>query len=212
MEQKLWFLIGGVVLAAIVIAAVAFFGTGGTFPGRGTGPGGPGYGYGTGPGSGTGAYAVVPAGDTGTPLSVNETNDILSMREEEQMAYDLYTRWGANYSLPVFANIARSETTHISRVQALIDRYGLGSYRIGNASAGYTDVRIQKLYDTLGPVGDASLQNALESGLVVEDQDIEDLDRVIADTTRTDLLYVWQELRAGSLNHRQAFLRSLGRY
>ncbi|MFA5331049.1 MAG: DUF2202 domain-containing protein [Methanoregula sp.] len=211
MERKFWFLIGGIILGGIIIAAIAISGTGGTIPGRGTGAGGQGYGYGNGQGFGTGVYAVIPAGNTGTPLSINETNDILSMREEEQMAHDLYTRWGANYSLPVFANIARSETTHISRVQALIDRYGLGSYRIGNASAGYTDARIQKLYDTLGPVGDASLQNALESGLIVEDQDIEDLDRAIADTTRTDLLSVWQELRAGSLNHRQAFLRSLGR-
>jgi hypothetical protein len=192
-----------------VIAAVAFSGTRVMLDNRG--PGLSGGGYGPGPGSGTGGYAAPAAWDTTTPLTVNETNNILSMREEEQMAYDLYTRWGANYTLPVFGNIARSETTHISRVQALIDRYGLGSNRIGNASSGYTDVRIQKLYDTLGPVGDASLQNALESGLVVEDQDLEDLDRAIADTTRSDILGVWQELRAGSLNHRQAFLRTLGR-
>jgi len=136
-----------------------------------------GNGYGPGPGFGSGGYAALAAGSTASPLSENETADILFMREEEQMAYDLYARWGTNYSQPIFKNIARSESVHISRVQALIDRYYPGTYRIGNASAGYTDARIQQMYDTLGPVGDASLHNALESGLVVEDRDIEDLDR-----------------------------------
>lgn len=206
--QKTWFLIGGIVLAGIVIAGIMWSGTGGKFPGV---VGANGNGYGPGPEFGSGGYAALAAGSNASPLSVNETADILFMREEEQMAYDLYTRWGANYSLPIFKNIARSESVHISRVQALIDRYGLGTNRIGNASSGYMDARIQQIYDTLGPVGDASLHNALESGLVVEDRDIEDLDRVIDNTPRLDVLGVWRELRAGSENHRQAFSQALGR-
>jgi hypothetical protein len=205
---KTWFLIGGIVLAGIVIAGLVWFGTGGKVPGAG---GAGGNGYGPGPGFGSGGYAALAAGSTASPLSENETADILFMREEEQMAYDLYARWGTNYSQPIFKNIARSESVHISRVQALIDRYYPGTYRIGNASAGYTDARIQQMYDTLGPVGDASLHNALESGLVVEDRDIEDLDRAIENTTRLDILGVWRELRAGSENYRQAFSQALDR-
>jgi len=206
--RKTWFLIGGIVFAGVVIAGVVWFGTGEMVSDAG---GAGGNGYGPGPGFGSGGYAALAAGSTASPLSKNETADILFMREEEQMVYDLYTRWGTNYSQPVFKNIARSESVHISRVQALIDRYGPGTYRIGNASSGYTDARIQQMYDTLGPVGDASLHNALESGLVVEDRDIDDLDRAIENTSRLDLLGVWRELRAGSENHRQAFSQALGR-
>jgi hypothetical protein len=67
------------------------------------------------------------------------------MREEEQLAHDAYQRWAGKYPVPVFSNIASSETPHVSEVQLLIDRYWLGNYRIGNASTVFTDPRIQSL-------------------------------------------------------------------
>jgi len=133
------------------------------------------------------------------------------MREEEQLAHDAYARWAGTYPLPVFSNIAGSETTHFGEVQLLIDRYGLQSHRIGNASSGYSDPAIQSLYLTVAAQGDASQTGALEAGLAIEEHDIADLDMALANTTRADIIQVYSNLRRGSENHKSAFLRQLGR-
>jgi len=210
MKKSGWFLIGGAVLVVIIIAVFM----------SGTGISAPGYGQGhqagrnPAPGAGTGAGADLPAllprSDT-TSLTETEIADILFMREEEQLAHDLYVRWAEMYPIPVFSNIAASETTHAGEVQLLIDRYGLLDHRIGNASAGYSEPRIQLLYATLAAQGDASQTGALEASLAVEERDIADLDRTLANTTRADIIQVYSNLRSGAENHKSAFLRQLNR-
>ena len=211
MEKSNWLLIGGVIIVVIVIIAVFMSGMGSTAqssrPGYGQGqPAG--QGQGTGPGTNPGV--LLPRSDT-TPLTNAEIADILFMREEEQLAHDLYARWAGMYPVPVFSNIAASEITHYNEVQLLIDRYGLGDHRIGNASAGYTDPVIQSLYTTLAAQGDASQTGAFEASLAVEVRDIADLDKALANTTRADITQVYSSLRRGSENHKSAFLRQLGR-
>jgi len=223
MERPQLYLIGGVIVVVIVIIVVALTGFGGTAQnartgygqgpaqpagqGQGAGPGS-GQGYGTGPG--TVAPVLLPQTDA-TPLSARERADILFMREEEQMAHDLYTRWAGMYTVPVFSNIAASETQHINEVRLLMDRYGLSDDLAGNASTGYRNATIQSLYISLAKQGDASLNGAFEAGLAIEDQDIADLDRALAGTPRPDVIQVWTNLRQGSMNHRSSFLRQLGR-
>ncbi|HSQ93525.1 MAG TPA: DUF2202 domain-containing protein, partial [Methanoregula sp.] len=165
---------------------------------------------GSGTGTGEGYPVLLPQTDT-TLLSDRETAWVLFMREEEQLAHDAYTRWAANYPVPVFSTIAASETMHIGEVQLLIDRYGLTSHRIGNASAGYSDPVIQSLYTTLTAQGDTTQTAALEAGLAIEERDIADLDMALANTTRADIIQVYSNLRRGSENHKSAFLRQLGR-
>ena len=211
MEKSNWFLIGGAIIVVIVIIAVFMSGMGSTVQssrpeyGQGLSPG---QGQGTGPGANY--PALLPPSET-TPLTVTETADILFIREEEQLAHDLYIRWAGMYSIPVFSNIAASETMHISGVQQLIDRYGLRDNRVGNASSGFSDPVIQSLYTTLVVQGDGSLTGALEASLAVEERDIADLDRTLANTTRADIIQVYSNLRRGSENHKSAFLRQLGR-
>jgi hypothetical protein len=221
--RTLWILSSVIVIVAVLAAGCAtgpLSGNPGAGPGQGSGAGqgnGPaqagGQGAGTGQAAGLGAGGVspslLPQADA-SPLSATETADILFLREEEQLAHDLYTRWAAQYAVPVFSTIAGSETTHYTEVQLLIDRYGIPG-RVGNASAGYTEPAIQALYDDLGPKGDASLAGAFEGGLAVEERDIADIDRMAANTTRTDIAQVYANLRQGSENHRSAFLRQLGR-
>lgn len=219
METRHWGILAGVVI--LVILLVVVFGTGPVTPARNAGPGagyGQGQGYGqvqpAGTGAGTGAGGINPTlvPMTGSvPLTDTETAYILFMREEEQMAHDLYARWAGMYAIPIFANIADSETMHAYEVQLLIDRYGLSDRRIGDASTGYTDPVLQSLHDTLAAKGDASLNGALEAGLAVEERDIADLDMAIANTTRPDIIQVYSNLRQGSENHRSAFLRQMGR-
>jgi hypothetical protein len=211
MEKSSWLLIGGVIIVIIVIIAVFMSGMGSTTessrPGYGQGQTA---GQGQGTGSGTNPGVLLPRSDT-TPLKDAEIADILFLREEEQLAHDLYARWAGMYPVPVFSNIAASEITHYNEVQLLIDRYGLVDHRIGNASAGYTDPVIQSLYTTLAAQGDASRTGAFEASLAVEVRDIADLDKALANTTRADITQVYSSLRRGSENHKSAFLRQLGR-
>lgn len=213
-NSRLW-LIGGAVVVVIIIIIVFVTGMGspahssrpGSGQGQQTGTE-QGSGFSTGPAENTPSLLPVP---DATLLTAAEESDILFMREEEQLAHDLYIRWGDMYAIPVFSNIAASETTHINEVQLLIDRYGLQGNQIGNASAGYHDATIQSLYNTLALQGDASLTGALEAGLAVEERDIADLDHGLGETKRPDIIQVWSNLRRGSENHKSAFLRQLGR-
>jgi hypothetical protein len=216
MEKQRLALIAGTILVLIVIFAV-FAVIFGAFV-QNFSPAAQGYGYGQGPGGenaaaygqGGNSPVLLPMTDTG-PLTHEEMADIMFMREEEQLAHDLYIRWAALYPLPVFSNIAGSETMHIYEVQLLMDRYGLPNNQTGDATVGYHSPVIQSLYDSLGPQGDTSLTAALEAGIAVEERDIADLDNAIANTTRSDVLQVWENLRQGSENHKRAFLRALGR-
>ena len=238
MEKKI---IGMVAVAVVIIAIVAVIAAiaGGFFeiPGPGAafgpvaGPGGPqptspgafsgpgagagpeatyGPGAATGPGAASGYPVLLPISDT-TPLSDQEVADILFMREEEQMAHDLYSRWAGMYPLPIFSNIRDSETVHIYEVQLLMDRYDVPSDRIGNASAGFYNPVIQSWYEAFSSQGDASQTAALEAGAAIEQDDITDLDAAIGHTSRLDILQVWNNLRQASVNHESAFLQALGR-
>lgn len=217
MERSKLLLIGGTAVVIIIIIAVLVTSMGSTAqstkPGYGQGQQNglgkaQGQGYGTGPGENIPVLQPLP---DSAPLTTTESGDILFMREEEQLAHDLYTRWYGMYSIPVFSNIAASETMHVNEVQLLIDRYGLQGNQIGNASTGYHNATIQSLYNSLAPQGDASLTGALEASLAVEERDIADLDHALAGTTRADIIQVYSNLRRGSENHKSAFLRQLGR-
>jgi hypothetical protein len=218
MERSKLLLIGGAAVVLIVFIAVFVTSMGGpaqsTRPGYGqgqqNGPGlAQGQGYGTG-GPSENIPALLPHTDS-APLTMTESGDILFIREEEQLAHDLYTRWYGMYDIPVFSNIAASETMHVNEVQLLIERYGLQGNRIGNASTGYQNATIQSLYTSLVAQGDASLTGAFEASLAVEERDIADLDHALAGTARADIIQVYSNLRRGSENHKSAFLRQLGR-
>lgn len=167
--------------------------------------------------TGSGGYAygytvttLLPADNT-TPLSPTEIQDILFMREEEQLAHDLYTKWAGLYPFPIFGNIASSETTHIQAVQLLMNRYGLSESLVGNASVGFRNSTIQSLYDRYDLLGNSSVEGAHSSGLGIEIRDITDLDAALQHTSRSDIQQVWTSLRQGSYNHKAAFEMMLGR-
>ena len=68
---------------------------------------------------------------------------------------------------------------------------------------------MQKLHDDLVARGSKSLTDALEVGKLIEQTDIADLDTRIARTTQSDIVAVYNNLKAGSQNHLNAFTRRL---
>jgi len=166
-------------------------------------------------------YALTP--------EVEET--IAYMGNEERLAHDVYLNL-YNYHLnngveiKQLVNIATgAEVQHIEIVQSLVHKYNLDASTIienpvadssvtpDNMPSGQYGIPvIQNLYDTLYAKGQASQQDALEVGCMVEVTDVNDLDADIALAEAAgaeDVVAAFNVLRDGSYNHYWAFDKGL---
>lgn len=153
----------------------------------------------------TTALAQLPKGD----LTTAERDALLFMREEEKLAHDVYVTLAEQWSLPIFQNIANSETTHTEAVKALLERYNLTDPVGSNDVGVFTNGTLQTLYDQLVADGRQSLAAALQVGATIEDLDIVDLQQRVAESDNADIALVFNHLTSGSHNHLRAFVRTL---
>lgn len=58
-------------------------------------------------------------------LTDAEINSIMSLREEEKVAYDVYTFMFEKYESKVFKNIAENEKDHMDKIKELIIQFNL---------------------------------------------------------------------------------------
>lgn len=148
-----------------------------------------------------------------TTVSDEEVAGLVYMREEEQLAHDLYAMLGDRWELRAFENIVTAEQHHIDAVVEVLDRYGIDDPAADNDPGEFTDPGLQALYDELAARGSESAEAALAAGALVEERDIADLRERSAATDLTDLVALYAELERGSRNHLRAFtsqLASLG--
>ncbi len=150
--------------------------------------------------------------NTGTePLSPTETAGLLLMREEEKFARDVYTALGEQWNLPIFSNIARSEETHTEAVRELLELYTIADPVAVDTPGVFKDETLQALYDDFMVKGALSAEAALVIGATVEELNIFDLDRLMAETDNEQILSVYRNLQKGSRNHLRAFHTQLQR-
>jgi hypothetical protein len=139
-------------------------------------------------------------------LSEQEINSLMHLREEEMLAYDVYTFLSGLYDVPIFRNIAKSEMIHTTRVKDLIDKYELEDPAVDRKSGVFKDEGIQELYDGLTVKGKISYKDAIVVGLTIEDLDINDLEMALEnDVDNEDIVEVYNFLLMGSKNHTKAF-------
>ena len=158
-------------------------------------------------GQGDMAANLPPAGD----VDEQEIADLLWMREEEKLARDVYITLGETWSLPVFSNISQAEQQHMDAVGALLDRYEIQDPVGDNGVGVFTNPELQALYDQLVEQGSQSATDALMVGGAIEELDILDLQKAIANTDNADIQQVYTSLNAGSENHLRAFVGNLER-
>lgn len=142
------------------------------------------------------------------PLSQAEIKDLNFLREEEKLARDVYLYSYDKYQLMIFDNISQSEQRHMNSVLNLLNKYGIpdsASTEIGV----FNNPDLQKLYNSLTKQANISSVEALKAGATIEDLDINDIDDFTANTTKPDLLNVYENLNCGSKNHIRAFTRWL---
>jgi hypothetical protein len=136
-------------------------------------------------------------------LTQEEKDWLLYMREEEKVARDVYIALYDKWGLTIFNNISKSEQTHMGAIKTLLDRYGLPDP--AKAPGEFTNTDLKDLYDALIIQGNVSVTEALNVGVLIEETDIDDLTKALAETIHKDITRVYQNLRNGSYNHLAAF-------
>ncbi len=150
------------------------------------------------------AYGLAVAGGT---LSAEESAALAFMYEEEKLARDVYQGLYAQWKLMLFQNIAASEQTHLNAVKTLLVRYGQAIP--ADTAGSFSNPDLQALYNTLIGRGKQSLVEALKVGGAIEEIDILDLQKRLAQTDQADIQQVFTSLLRGSENHLRAFARTL---
>lgn len=141
-----------------------------------------------------------------------EKDGLLQMREEEKLARDVYTALYAQWQLPAFGNIIKSEQTHMDAVKNLLTTFGLPDPAANQPAGVFTNPELQALYDDLVAQGSESAVAALRVGATIEDLDIFDLNQFLTATNNAAIKQVYANLKFGSENHLRAFARQLGNY
>ncbi len=141
-----------------------------------------------------------------TVLSEQEKSSLMHLREEEMLAYDVYTLLSGLYDVPIFRNISNSEMIHTTRVKELIDKYEMEDPALDHKSGVFKDAGLQELYNQLTEKGKISYKDAIVVGLTIEDLDIYDLEMALEnEVDNEDIVEVYNFLLMGSENHMKAF-------
>jgi len=139
-------------------------------------------------------------------LSDEQKAGLVFMYQEEKVARDVYNAMYVKWGSKVFANIAKSEQSHMDAVKAILEKYSLV---VPSDTAGTFELtELQTLYNTLIGMGNVSSNEAMKVGVLVEETDIADLIERMVDAP-DDIEIVYQNLLNGSYNHLNAFSKQV---
>jgi len=143
-------------------------------------------------------------------LNADEIAGLLFMREEEELARDLYLDIYAakGNRLKTFKNISdKAESKHAEAMRVLLEKYNIEDPSTGQHDT-YKDTHLQNLYNNLlnVAVGSDDLA-ALRVGALVEETDISDINAHKANVSadHQDIISSYESLLCGSRNHLRAF-------
>ena len=140
-------------------------------------------------------------------LTSTEAQQLIFLREEEKMARDVYDSLHERWGLFVFDNISSAEQRHMDAVLSQLNRYGLVDPVLQPGV--FSDRELQHLYDVLIARGGESQIEALLTGALIEEVDMQDLNEMIASTDNAGLISLYEKLLCGSRNHLRAFVRQI---
>jgi hypothetical protein len=138
-------------------------------------------------------------------LTDSEKDYLIFLREEEKLARDVYLYLLKVWELRIFENIAASEQRHMDAVENLLIKYDLKDPAAEKGEGEFTNPDLQKLYESLIYDGSLSKLEALQVGVDIEEMDIDDLQEIISETHKLDIIKVCSTLMDGSINHLEAF-------
>ncbi|WP_396600360.1 DUF2202 domain-containing protein [Algibacter sp. R77976] len=141
-----------------------------------------------------------------TVLETDKTA-LLFMLEEEKLARDTYMYLDNIWSINQFANIQKSEQTHMDAIENLLIKNNIeySLLPIGE----FENETLQGLYDQFIIDGKTDQASALQIGATIEDLDIVDLQIHINETNNVEIASVFESLRCGSRNHLRSFVSNI---
>ena len=145
-------------------------------------------------------------------LNKQEIDGIMLMREEEKLARDVYLYLYEKWGIRTFYNIYKSEQTHMDAVKTIIDQYNLTDPLKYDQFGSFSDEGLKKLYNQLTKEGSKSQADAISIGLLIEELDISDLQKLLNNTDNKDIILVYENLLKGSRNHLRAFYNQAKKY
>ncbi|PWQ99892.1 DUF2202 domain-containing protein [Leucothrix pacifica] len=159
------------------------------------------------------AIAAVLAGSfaatsqAASTLTEAESKTLQFMHEEEKLAKDVYLTLYDKWNIRSFSNIAGAEQRHQNQLKALLDKYGVPSAIQSSTVGDFANPELAKMYKDLTTQGLASLEGALKVGGMIEELDIMDLQKAIAESDKADVDSTYENLMRGSRNHLRAFAK-----
>ncbi len=142
-------------------------------------------------------------------LTAVEQQDLSYLREEEKLARDVYLYNKELYGLNIFGNISSSEQTHMDKVLELLELAGLEDPMKSNSIGEFNNAELAVLYTELTEQSSVSIVEALKVGALIEDLDIDDIERMITHTSNETVLTLYANLVCGSKNHIRSYTRNL---
>ena len=159
------------------------------------------------------AMALVLAGgftvstQAASTLTDAEAKTLQFMHEEEKLAKDVYLTLYDKWNIRSFSNIAGAEQRHQDKLKGLLDQYGVPSVIQSSTVGDFANPELAKMYKDLTTQGLASLEGALKVGGMIEELDIMDLQKAIAESDKADIDITYEHLMRGSRNHLRAFAK-----
>lgn len=142
-------------------------------------------------------------------LSPEELASLSFLREEEKLSRDVYITLYNKWGVKIFNNISQSESTHMSAILMLLNKYNLPDPVGTNEIGKFVNPQLKALYDQLVLEGNKSTLNALLVGATIEDLDIYDIKQALVYIDNQDMRYVYEMLAKGSRNHMRSFYKNI---
>lgn len=142
-------------------------------------------------------------------LTDAEINSIMSLREEEKVAYDVYTFMFEKYESKVFKNIAENEKDHMDKIKELIIQFNLNDplSGISDQKGVFNNKKMQALYDEMIMAGNYGLLDALRAAARFEETDIIDLRNDLSAASDQTVVNTYINLESSSQDHLRALVK-----
>ena len=150
----------------------------------------------------------LPLATAATPtVSAAVKAQLIYLIQEEKLARDVYAALAKTTSINKFANITKSEQTHMDQLKVILKTYGIKDPTLTLKAGVFVDKKLTALYKTLMTKGALSSVDAIAVGVLIEQTDIKDINTLSESITQADIKLVLANLLKGSENHLAAFSR-----
>ena len=152
--------------------------------------------------------ATLPLASGATPtVSATLKAQLIYLIQEEKLARDVYAALAKSTGLNKFANITKSEQSHMDQMKVILKTYGIKDPTLTLKVGVFVDKKLTTLYKTLMTKGALSSADAIAVGVLIEQADIKDINAMAKNVTQADIKLTLANLLKGSKNHLAAFSR-----